>query len=134
MKRLEKKTKKHQKVFLLGGILFLFCFGLLISFADNVQATEWWQVKEPSKTISLSTILGRAKEFLNLISETLGGLVVLFIVIAGIRYVIAKGSEEAQAAKTALFNALIGLAIIAGAWGIFSLVIWFVKGIFEGFK
>src|SRR3989344_8675093 len=44
-------------------------------------------------------------------------LAIFWVVIAGIRYVFAGGSsEKAGDARTMLFNGLIGLAIIVGAY------------------
>lgn len=53
-----------------------------------------------------------------------GAIAVLFIIIAGLRYITSHGdSKQAEAAKTTLRNAIIGLVIIVLAFFIVNLII-----------
>jgi heme/copper-type cytochrome/quinol oxidase subunit 2 len=119
---------KQNRLVLLGGIILLFfCLNFLMVGIANADFK--WFITSP-KTKTVEDLADKIIDFINTLSSVLGGVVVLFIVIAGIRYVMAKGPEEAQAAKGALFNALIGLFIIATAWGIFYITVNIVRVLF----
>lgn len=122
--------KTRQQRLAVGGIiLFLFFYlSSLIFFPFSAKAGEWF-IKQP-KVTSIEKLVKQIEKFVNAFWAALDGVVVLFIVIAGIRYVIAKSPQEAEVAKGTLINTLIGLAIISGAWGLFSLAVWIAKYIF----
>lgn len=53
-----------------------------------------------------------------------GGIAILFIILAGLRYITAHGaSKQTEAAKTALTNAIIGLVIVVLSYTIVMIVI-----------
>jgi hypothetical protein len=57
------------------------------------------------------------------------GLAVIFLIVGGIKYMTSQGDDEkAGSAKKMIVNALIGVAIIAVAVGLISLVIGFLGG------
>jgi hypothetical protein len=126
------RIKLSQKWILFLGIFLFFCLGSYAQVAAaKAKAPQNWIIPEPINIDlgKISTIL-KFTIIKNFLSALAASIAVLFIVIAGIRYVMAKGPEEAQAAKGALFNALIGLAIVTAAWGLFSLVAWLAQQFF----
>lgn len=59
------------------------------------------------------TVSALALAILNILLSFVGILAVLFIIIGGIRYIIAHGNEEqAESAKQTIYHAIIGLVIV----------------------
>lgn len=87
-----------------------------IALAQKIPITEKkWDIK------TITTLISSVINWLGIIA---GGFAVIYIVIGGIRYVMASGNPDAaQAAKTSIINAVIGVVIVAAAWGILTLVI-----------
>jgi hypothetical protein len=70
------------------------------------------------------TDAGRIVEFANLATSIFAAVAVLVIVVAGFRYIIAKGEPQALAqAKNMIIYALVGLAVCVMAFAIVNFVI-----------
>lgn len=67
---------------------------------------------------------GRFVEFANVAVSVFAAVAVLAIVVAGFRYIIAKGDPQALAqAKNMIIYALVGLSVCVMAFAIVNLVI-----------
>jgi hypothetical protein len=67
---------------------------------------------------------GRIVEFANVAISIFSAVAVLVIVVAGFRYIIAKGEPQALAqAKNMIIYALVGLAVCVMAFAIVNFVI-----------
>lgn len=103
---------KHRSIFLLGFFILISPF---ITLAANPQEAGFF-TKYPNFLVLLTQIIKYLYTFL-------GGIAILYLVLAGLRYLSAQGAEEAAAAKQALISVFIGVIIIVGAWGIAYLIL-----------
>jgi hypothetical protein len=69
-------------------------------------------------------IMVYAKEIAKLLSGSIGGVIVLMIVISGIQYILSAGSSSrVQAAKSRLTNAIIALVLFLMAFAIINFIV-----------
>jgi hypothetical protein len=99
------------------SVIFLLIFSFIIlNFPFVIIAAEESPFTEHKRLQDLLDII------IKYLGSFVAGIAVLYIIIAGIRYVTAQGPEAAGAAKEAFISTLIGTAIVIAAWGIVSLV------------
>jgi len=67
----------------------------------------------------------KLQTILNIVFMVAGGIAVLIVVLAGLRYVLSQGNpQETSVAKNAILYALIGLVVIISATAIVNFVIF----------
>ena len=82
-----------------------------------VAQTAPGQGQPPDYPLSTVRIIGLVKNAVNFLILLGGIIAVLYIVVAGFKYIFAGGDPEAAGkARTMLWNGLIGLVIIIGAY------------------
>ncbi|PIP21801.1 MAG: hypothetical protein COX39_01160 [Candidatus Nealsonbacteria bacterium CG23_combo_of_CG06-09_8_20_14_all_40_13] len=73
--------------------------------------------------MQFSDIIILIKNITNILLLVAGGVALLFIIIGGIQYMTSYGDEEkAKGAKSTILWAVVGLVIVALAWGIVQFV------------
>lgn len=77
-------------------------------------------IRNPLKATSIQALIGDALTFVVNLLAIAGAI---YIIWAGFMFVKAQGNpSEIDKAKKAFFNAIIGMAIILGAWGISMII------------
>jgi type IV secretory pathway VirB2 component (pilin) len=71
---------------------------------------------------SVDTVPEAIQQVTNYVLGIAGAIVVLFIVIAGISYIVSTNEEKKEKQKRGLYAAVIGLVIIILSWTIVSIV------------
>lgn len=84
----------------------------------------------PPKLITTEWDIWQWIEYISRVVFYLGlAAVIVFLIIGGIKWITAGGDkEQAEAAKTQITNAVIGLIIIAGAYAIVYLILRLLGG------
>jgi hypothetical protein len=130
--------KKIALSFLLGGALLLPISALAAS--ANTGNPRTGNVGNPEDSVTLDNPLGDINSFEQLISTILDAafiiglpVAVLFIVIAGFRFVIARGNEKKLTdAKNNLMYTVIGLGVFFGAWTLAKIIESTIKALGVG--
>ncbi len=102
---------------------------VFVANAISAQAACGPAIGVPCNPIASST-LSEAVVTVTLYLLTLIGLVaLLFIVFAGVKYILSAGNEEKmKSAKDSFSSAVIGLAIALLAYGILSVINYILNG------
>jgi len=96
-------------------ITAIFCSVGIVPFAHAADT-----IANPLKVNSIQCFISVA---LNFVVDLLAIAAVLYIMWAGFLFVKAQGNpDELKTAKLALLHALIGTAIVLGAWGLATVV------------
>lgn len=92
----------------------------LLTFAQGSANTTSFRISFPNPVRGASNLYEFISLVLNNVVMPLGGVVaVLFIILAGFKFVTAQGdTKKITEARNALLGAAIGTAIILGAWAI----------------
>ena len=87
-------------------------------FPDLVGAADG--IKNPLKSTSIQAFIGDALKFVVNLLAVVG---VMYIIWTGFLFVKAQGNaKELEVARASFFNAIIGMAIILGAWAIANVI------------
>ena len=119
------------KIFFIGLILFLFGFNFFILpvKADDYQLSNFAKVTGYKTSGGNSTIEGTAQNILKIALLIMGILFLAFVIYAGMRWMTAQGNEElVTQSKDTLEAAIIGLAVVASAYAITTLIFQKVSG------
>ena len=113
--------KKILSIFLLSLVLGVFVYSSVAPvYAADATCTGSNCIENPIKATSIQCLISLALKF---VVNLLAIAAVLYILWAGFLFVKAQGNpEELKTAKTALMHALIGTAIILGAWALASVI------------
>ena len=110
------------------SLISVYIFLSLFLYSTSALATSSVSsvmVAQPSNLPSEFTDVNKLYSFIfNTISGIAGAVFIVMLLIGGIQYLTAQGSDEiATKSKKLIFNALIGIIIVAVAWalGIFIL-------------
>ena len=113
------------------GVLFAFLFPAVTMGAPlpSDPDTSRSLISDPSGSVKLANPLG-VNTFCGLIKAFLDGamliglpVAVLFIVIAGFRFIWARGNpEQLKVAKYNLLYTIVGIGVFFGAWTLASLI------------
>ena len=125
MKKLFVSAK--QQIFVLAILLGLTVAPKLI-YAQSVQS-GLEDVHQPfgNTAINANDIPHTIAQIITILLGLAGGIAVLFVLIGGFRYMTAGGNEkQAEAGKTTIINALIGIALVILSYAIVSVVVTLV--------
>lgn len=106
-------------------LVFLFCFGLIIVAANNLQAATC----DPSAHLfcnplntggdGIDTVADALIVVIQFLLSVIGVISLLFIIVSGIKYITSAGNEESiKSAKNTLTSSISGLILALLAYGI----------------
>jgi len=127
-----KGQKKYQK-FIIAAVLVLFLGGLLVTShghsvlaADDINSIINKQIDDLDQTGLPGEVDNPYDWVINLIRGLLGTLAVIFLILiiyAGVKWMTSGGNSEAiEGAKKLIFNAVIGIVVIAFSFAITQFV------------
>lgn len=94
--------------------------GTQLPGANGTQANSKVSISNPLKVNSIQNLISEGLKFVVNLLAIAG---VVYIIWTGFMFVKAQGNQgELEAAKKAFFNAIVGMAIILGAWAIAQVV------------
>ena len=106
--------------------LSLFLYSTSALAANSVSSV---MVAQPSNLPSEFTDVNKLYSFIfNTISGIAGAVFIVMLLVGGIQYLTAQGSDEiATKSKKLIFNALIGIIIVAVAWALGTFILKSIK-------
>lgn len=106
-------------------IAFSFLFGLIAHLSPTSVSAQGGTIKNPIKAESFYDLVVAIAKAITAIGIP---LVAIFLVWSGFLFVTARGSEEQlKRAKTTFFWALVGGAVIIGAWALAVAIVNFAR-------
>jgi ribose/xylose/arabinose/galactoside ABC-type transport system permease subunit len=100
---------------------------LFVLFAADTTFAEAGKIDNPLKATSIQGLIAFGLTFVVNLLAIAG---VVWIIWTGFLFVKAQGNEkELEVAKKSFFNAIVGMAIILGAWGIAQAIAKTLSGI-----
>lgn len=85
--------------------------------------TSITKVENPLANSGVNSVDGFLEKILGIVIKLAIPIVTFFIIYAGFKFVMAQGNEKKlEEAKTTFYYALIGAAILLGAWGLASII------------
>lgn len=106
--------------------LSLFLYSTSALAANSVSSV---MVAQPSNLPNEFTDVNKLYSFIfNTISGIAGAVFIVMLLVGGIQYLTAQGSDEiATKSKKLIFNALIGIIIVAVAWALGTFILKSIK-------
>jgi hypothetical protein len=106
------------KKYLIGAGVVATSLLPLVSFAQNVQPVV-------VTTTNLDTAIRNITNTVNLLVPLMLAVAVIFFIYGVIKYIIAKGGEDAGKARSLIIWSVVGLAAILAVWGLARLLVNF---------
>lgn len=123
-----KSKIKYSHFLFLTVFLFIALFFANTSSAALVNCGGYNQAGVVTQC-SIGDLIGTIKLIINYLLSFAWLVSVLFIVISGVRMILAQGNEEAlTTAKASLTNAIVGFIIILTSFIVLNLVVGFLTG------
>ena len=118
--------KKILSIFAVSVVLSLLLLQVIVPVSvfaqviDGPGQASGQGIRNPLNVNSIQDLIGAALTFVVNLLAIAGAI---YIIWAGFMFVKAQGNpSEIEKAKKAFFNAIIGMAIILGAWGISMII------------